>query len=567
MLPRIDGALGETGWSLLRDGWVLVAPDGFRLRLNLCERAILSAMVCAPQHALSLGGLIELLTQTRANFGQKPLATSSMRMILMRLMKKLERSGAPCPILSVHGWGYRLRVGDEPAGGRGQMVQVGRMATTAAAACVPMAPALTPSRTASTALLQTSSFGESLTPSTGTLTLSGGLTVNAGGWLDLGSSGKLVLGGGTSNVTAIKGAGTITLNPGATLNLGAAVAAPGVDVVMAGGTLNVGVNAHSLGTLTQTASSSIGFGSGGKLTVSLLGDLGSGLTLTASNWVAGSTGFYATSVSGSPAPARNTLGLPTLNQVKLGSNAASLTYWSSGTNELLAGPPPGAYTYWDTNPNLASIDGGDGNWDGTSANWTTSSGSPNGSWTGGNVATFGGTAGTVTVTAAQSIGGMTFATGGYILGGSQALTLAGGHGRQCGRDAAARRQHHHRGRRGLHVHASQPAGGLHGAVLGHRDAELRPGARQHADAHGEPPAGACRRPRRPSAHLCGRHRWRAEGAVGDADGHAGQRHGLDGDGLPGCKLHGQTGPDGAATGTDADDADPGAGAAGVLPGP
>ncbi len=166
VLPRIDGALGETGWSLLRDGWVLVAPDGFRLRLNLCERAILSAMVCAPQHALSLGGLIELLTQTRASFGQKPLATSSMRMILMRLMKKLERSGAPCPILSVHGWGYRLRVGDEPAGGRGQMVQVGQMATTAAAACVPMAPALTPSRTASTALLQTSSFGESLTPST-----------------------------------------------------------------------------------------------------------------------------------------------------------------------------------------------------------------------------------------------------------------------------------------------------------------------------------------------------------------------------------------------------------------
>lgn len=167
VLPRIDGALGETGWSLLRDGWVLVAPDGFRLRLNLCERAILSAMVCAPQHALSLGGLIELLTQTRANFGQKPLATSSMRMILMRLMKKLERSGAPCPILSVHGWGYRLRVGDEPAGGRGQMVQGGRMAATAAAgvAGMPMAAALTPSP-GSIALTPASSFGEPMTPST-----------------------------------------------------------------------------------------------------------------------------------------------------------------------------------------------------------------------------------------------------------------------------------------------------------------------------------------------------------------------------------------------------------------
>ncbi|WP_234193752.1 helix-turn-helix domain-containing protein [Pseudacidovorax sp. NFM-22] len=170
VLPRIDGALGETGWSLLRDGWVLVAPDGFRLRLNLCERAILSAMVCAPQHALSLGGLIELLTQTRANFGQKPLATSSMRMILMRLMKKLERSGAPCPILSVHGWGYRLRVGDEPAGGRGQMVQVGRTAATATAAArvagMPMSAARTPSMLGSIALTPASSFGEPMTPST-----------------------------------------------------------------------------------------------------------------------------------------------------------------------------------------------------------------------------------------------------------------------------------------------------------------------------------------------------------------------------------------------------------------
>ena len=146
-LPRIDGALGETGWSLLRDGWVLVAPDGFRLRLNLCERAILSAMVCAPQHALSLGGLMELLTQTRSNFGQKPLATSSMRMILMRLMKKLERSGAPCPILSVHGWGYRLRVGDE----------------LAVAAGVPGAPILVPSQAQSMARPLSSSFGESLT--------------------------------------------------------------------------------------------------------------------------------------------------------------------------------------------------------------------------------------------------------------------------------------------------------------------------------------------------------------------------------------------------------------------
>ncbi|MBO9644317.1 MAG: helix-turn-helix domain-containing protein [Pseudacidovorax sp.] len=161
LLPRIDGALGETGWSLLRDGWVLVAPDGFRLRLNLCERAILGAMVCAPQHALSLAGLMELLTQTRSNFGQKPLATSSMRMILMRLMKKLERSSAPCPILSVHGWGYRLRVGDESVVRCGQVMRAAGWAVAASDARSSIAPSMAPA----VALSAASSFGEPVTAS------------------------------------------------------------------------------------------------------------------------------------------------------------------------------------------------------------------------------------------------------------------------------------------------------------------------------------------------------------------------------------------------------------------
>ncbi|RDI23346.1 hypothetical protein DFR41_10650 [Pseudacidovorax intermedius] len=38
-----EGPLGDTGWVLLGDGWLLRAPDGHRLRLNLCERALLLA--------------------------------------------------------------------------------------------------------------------------------------------------------------------------------------------------------------------------------------------------------------------------------------------------------------------------------------------------------------------------------------------------------------------------------------------------------------------------------------------------------------------------------------------
>ncbi|SIR73167.1 hypothetical protein [Pseudacidovorax sp. RU35E] len=108
-----EGPLGETGWTLVGEGWLLCAPDGFRLRLNICERALLLALVNAADHAISFDAFFQLMATTRAVYGQKPLALSSMRMILMRLMKKIGGSTASCPIRSVHGWGYRLRVSDE----------------------------------------------------------------------------------------------------------------------------------------------------------------------------------------------------------------------------------------------------------------------------------------------------------------------------------------------------------------------------------------------------------------------------------------------------------------------
>lgn len=107
--------MGETGWLLLGGGWVLVAPDGFRVRLNICERALMLALSSGTDHVISLEDFFELVSSTRASYGQKPLAPTSMRMILMRLMKKLGRSGNPCPIVSVHGWGYRLRAVAERA--------------------------------------------------------------------------------------------------------------------------------------------------------------------------------------------------------------------------------------------------------------------------------------------------------------------------------------------------------------------------------------------------------------------------------------------------------------------
>lgn len=119
-----DGALGDTGWFLLGDGWVLQAPDRVRIRLNICERAILVEMLCSAEHAISFDTYFKLIEETRALFGKKPLATSSMRMVLMRLMRKTMKSTAACPIHSVHGWGYRICT----ASGTAMNLSIGPMA-------------------------------------------------------------------------------------------------------------------------------------------------------------------------------------------------------------------------------------------------------------------------------------------------------------------------------------------------------------------------------------------------------------------------------------------------------
>ena len=252
-------------------------------------------------------------------------------------------------------------------------------------------------------------------------TLSAGLTVASGGTLGLGSGGSLTLSGGTSSISAITGSGTITVGSGATLTLTGAISNTGVNIVMAGGTLNLGNFTHSLGTLTQSAASTIAFTSSSSLTVANIGATFTG-TLTASGWTAGSSRFYAAAINNNPA--RNTANLGTLNQIALGSNLASLTFWASGTpGELLAA---GSYNYWDITSNNGQIDGGAGTWDGSSVNWGNATGTANGTWAGGtNVAIFGGSpAGTVTVSGTQSIGGLTFNTSNYMLSGGT-LNLAG----------------------------------------------------------------------------------------------------------------------------------------------
>ncbi|RDI25847.1 autotransporter-associated beta strand protein, partial [Pseudacidovorax intermedius] len=241
-------------------------------------------------------------------------------------------------------------------------------------------------------------------------TLGKGITVESGGTLDMGSGGALILNNGsTSNVSAITGTGTITVNAGAQLTITASINNTGVNIVLAGGTLKVTAGtSSSLGAMTQTAASTLDMDSSTSVFASLrVSSLNPGAyAMKVDNWALGSDRFYATNVFSGPL--RNVMNKTPLNQIKLGGNDPSLTYWAASSDELLAGSLSG--TYWDVTQGNGTVDGGTGTWDSSNSNWTTSDGALNGPWAGGtSVATFGGASGgTVTVSGTQSMGGLTF---------------------------------------------------------------------------------------------------------------------------------------------------------------
>lgn len=87
-----------------------------------------------------------------------------------------------------------------------------------------------------------------------------------------------------------------------------------------------------------------------------------------------------------------------------------------------------ADAYWDGiagNTNNGAIQGGAGTWDAASTNWTDATDSaPGVIWVADNTAVFAGTAGTVTVSGAQQISGLTFNVTGYTISGD-ALDING----------------------------------------------------------------------------------------------------------------------------------------------
>ncbi|HTB81453.1 MAG TPA: autotransporter-associated beta strand repeat-containing protein [Opitutaceae bacterium] len=165
--------------------------------------------------------------------------------------------------------------------------------------------------------------------------------LNSSGTLNFGSTGgeTLTLTGANTLAGTMAGAiGTLVVGSGATLTLGASFSDPGLNIVLAGGTLNLNGTTDTFGSLQITGNSSLDFASAANslLTVSGVSFLNTSLTLSVTNWANAQDYFYSIS---SPGPQ----GVTPTNQIVFTGFSGNSTKWLSSDHEVTPVPEPSTY--------------------------------------------------------------------------------------------------------------------------------------------------------------------------------------------------------------------------------
>lgn len=165
--------------------------------------------------------------------------------------------------------------------------------------------------------------------------------LNSSGALNFGSTGGETLtltGTNTLAGTMASAIGTLVVGSGATLTLGANFNDANLNIILAGGTLNLNGTTDTFGSLQITGNSTLDFSSSANslLTVNNVSFQNTGLTLSVTNWANAQDYFYS---NNSPGPQGST---PT-NQIVFTGFSGNSTKWLSSDHEITPVPEPSTY--------------------------------------------------------------------------------------------------------------------------------------------------------------------------------------------------------------------------------
>ncbi len=163
------------------------------------------------------------------------------------------------------------------------------------------------------------------------------------GAVNFGSGGTLNLTSGSTTFSGtLAGAGTIYIGAGASLSLGANFNNSGINIVLAGGTLNLNGTTDTFGNISVTGNSVLDFGAStaSVLNSTSLGFSTSSVTLTVNNWVNASDYFYTQSFTGATTDTRGTT---PENQITFTGNSNNATAWLGYDHEVTPAPEPATY--------------------------------------------------------------------------------------------------------------------------------------------------------------------------------------------------------------------------------
>lgn len=182
------------------------------------------------------------------------------------------------------------------------------------------------------------SLGATFLVGSNTQTLSG---LTGEGTTTFTTGGNLTLTGISTYAGNLTGAGSLTLNSGSQLTLDSSIINTSLEVILAGGTLNLADPNFSFGKITVTANSTIDFG-GGDIDVNLLNfEVAPGVTLNITNWQDSFDALYTQAWVGGVLDNRGISPSDRVNFV--GYGGSSNTIWQGYDSQVTPVPEPSTY--------------------------------------------------------------------------------------------------------------------------------------------------------------------------------------------------------------------------------